>query len=609
MLLSFIHPLAMTPDRRPASKGSLWCQRLLAVILVTTLLASALDGRALLAAPAQRPANQITPGCIDLVEGGNFEQYSANWLTIQSPRLPSYTNEQTFNSSAQSLRLGNGLELPNVESVSEVRYKSLQLPMGATRIILRFVYYPLFEDNPGTDLQQADLFDATTDQLLLSLLNVQANDRAWRARDFDLTPFAGRTISLRFRVRNDGQLGRTLMYLDNVEIEYCAQTPIPTNTPTVTATGLVTLTPTPTGTPLTPATATPILTFTPPPLTVVPTLDPSCVNILANSGFESWDAWHFGEDPVPPVYVGDPRVEGARAVQLGNPPGYSGAVVTFSSIRQLVTLPFTVTRLELRWWKLLRTEQPGAPGQFTDRQDLILLSPSLQPIQILRRELRNDNVWVQDVVDLTPYRGQSLYIYFNAYNDSNNSRTWMYLDDVRLNLCGGVVATPYAAPAVVAQAQPLAVPLTTITPASQVAPPPVVMSATPTLTPPVLPTATATLSATATIVAPAALIEMPSPTPSPTAPTLPFTVTATAAVYALPTEPASLQVETTTDTAAAQQIAPPVVTPVSATPTVTVTTTRPLWMERLGPIVVLGGILLLIAFIVWVIIRTFRGRP
>lgn len=609
MLLSFIHPLSTTSARRPAPKGWLWCHRLFAVLLVVTLLASALAGRALLAAPAQRPAHQITPGCIDLVEGGNFEQYSANWLTIQSPRLPSYTNEQTFNSSAQSLRLGNGLELPNVESVSEVRYKSLQLPMGATRIILRFVYYPLFEDNPGTDLQQADLFDATSDQLLLSLLNVQANDRAWRARDFDLTPFAGRTVSLRFRVRNDGQLGRTLMYLDNVEIEYCAQTPIPTNTPTATATGLATLTPTPTGTPLTPVTATPILTFTPPPLTVVPTLDPSCVNILANSGFESWDAWHFGEDPIPPVYVSDPRVEGARAVQLGNPPGYSGAVVTFSSIRQLVTLPFNVTRLELRWWKLLRTEQPGAPGQFTDRQDLILLSPSLQPIQILRRELRNDNVWVQDVVDLTPYRGQSLYIYFNAYNDSNNSRTWMYLDDVRLNLCGGVVATPYVAPAVVAQAPPLAAPLTTSTLASQVAPPPVVMSETPTLTPPMPPTATATLSATATAVVPAALIEMPSPTPSPTAPTLPFTVTATAAVYALPTEPGSLQVEATTDLAAAQQVAPPVVTPVSATPTITVTTTRPLWMDRLGPIVVLGGIVLLIAFIVWVIIRTFLRRP
>jgi len=585
-------------------------QRLFALILVSALLISGQAWQTLLAAPVQRPAPQITPGCIDLIEGGTFEQYSANWLTIQSQRLPSYTNEQTFNSSAQSLRLGNGLELPNAESVSEVRYKSLQLPIGATRIILRFVYFPLFEDNPGTDLQQADLFDATTDQLLLSLLNVQGNDRAWRARDFDLTPFAGRTVSLRFRVRNDGLLGRTLMYLDNVEIEYCAQTPIPTNTPTATATGLATLTPTATGTPLTPATATPLLTFTPPPLTVVPTADPSCVNLLANSGFESWDGWQFGEDPVPPVYVSDPRVEGARAVQLGNPPGYSGAVVTFSSLRQLVSLPFNGTRLELRWWKLLRTEQPGAPGQFTDRQDLILLSPSLQPVQILRRELRNDNVWVQDVVDLTPYRGQSLYIYFNAYNDSNNSRTWMYLDDVRLNLCGAAVATPYAAPAVIAQAAPPAAPLMTITPVGEVIPPPVVMSETPTLTPVTLPMATATLSATATVVDRAALIEMPSPTPSPTAPTLLFTVTATPAVYALPTQPDSLQVDTTvTDPAAAQQVAPALITPVSATPTITVTTTQSLWRERLGPIVVLGAILLLIVAIVWFIIRTFRGRP
>ncbi len=590
-------------------------QRLLALVLLVSLLTDRQGWQTLHAGPAQRPAAQITPGCIDLIEGGTFEQYSANWLTIQSPRLPSYTNEQTFNSSAQSLRLGNGLELPNAESVSEVRYKSLQLPIGATRIILRFVYYPFYEDNPGTDLQQADLFDANTDQLLLSLLNVQANDRAWRARDFDLTPYAGRTVSLRFRVRNDGLVGRTLMYLDNVEIEYCAQAPLPTNTPTGTVTGLPTLTATPTATSLTTLTPTPITTLTPPPLTQVPTADPSCVNILANSGFESWDGWHFGEDPVPPVYVSEPRVDGARAVLLGNPPG-SASVVTFSSIRQLVTLPFTSGRLELRWWKLLRTEQAGAPGQFTDRQDLILLSPGLQPIQILRRELRNDSIWVQDVVDLTAYRGQPLYIYFNAYNDSNNSRTWMYLDDVRLNVCGGVVAAPYAAPAVAPAALPsanlpAAIPLTPIA----TAPPPVSISATPTM--PVGLTVAPTLTPTVIITATAALIEVPSPTPSATAPAMiPLTATAAAAIYALPTEPQPLQVDTATTMSepAAQQAAPALATPVATaplliTPSATVTTARPLWQDRIGPIAVLGGILVLIGIIVWAIIRTFRRNP
>ena len=164
----------------------------------------------------------IAPGCLNLIEGGTFEQFNPSWQIGASTRPPMYSNEQTFNGSLQALRLGNGLELPNIESVSEVRHKPILLPFGADRIILRFLYYPFYDAAPGEDLQQADLFDATTDQFILSLLNTQDNARAWKARDFDLTPYAGRSVSLRFRVRNDGGPGRTLMYLDNVELEYCA---------------------------------------------------------------------------------------------------------------------------------------------------------------------------------------------------------------------------------------------------------------------------------------------------------------------------------------------------------------------------------------------------
>ena len=40
------------------------------------------------------------------------------------------------------------------------------------------------------------------------------------------------------------------------------------------------------------------------------------------------------------------------------------------------------------------------------------------------------------MVDLTPYRGQSLVLYFNVYNDGNGQRTWQYLDDVcHLHMC------------------------------------------------------------------------------------------------------------------------------------------------------------------------------
>jgi hypothetical protein len=47
------------------------------------------------------------------------------------------------------------------------------------------------------------------------------------------------------------------------------------------------------------------------------------------------------------------------------------------------------------------------------------------------------------LIDLTSYRGQSLVLYFNTYNDGNSLRTWQYLDDVQIDVCfPAVTATP-----------------------------------------------------------------------------------------------------------------------------------------------------------------------
>ena len=55
--------------------------------------------------------------------------------------------------------------------------------------------------------------------------------------------------------------------------------------------------------------------------------------------------------------------------------------------------------------------------------------------------------WQEATVDLTKYLGQSFYVYFNAVNDANSTRTWMFLDDVRLFVCyTAEAATPTATP-------------------------------------------------------------------------------------------------------------------------------------------------------------------
>lgn len=601
----------------------------LLLIGVTTLLAW--QGRASntqAIAAAWYPANDVTPGCINLIQGGDFEQFNPAWQIQVGSRPPSYSTEQAFNGNGQSMRVGNDVALPNLESVSEVRHVPLLIPYGATRVILRFVYWPLYDGTPGIgDLQQADLFDATTNQLILPLLAVRENARSWKAVDHDLTPYAGRQVSLRFRVRNDGEPSRTLMYIDNVEMEYCAATAIPTYTPSLTATTIetstsFTVTPTPTLSPtgstvpdLT-ATATPSIvvlpSYTPPVPPIVPAADPSCPNILVDPGFEGWRGWHFGEDPVPPAFATDTRTEGTRSVLLGNPPTQAANVATFSSVRQLVTIPFGITRAELRWWKLLRTNQGGGPSSLTDRQDLILLSPSLQPIVILRRELSNSGVWQEDVVDITPYRGQTLYIYFNAFNDGNGARTWMYLDHVQLNVCGlgGSTAKDFGTTRLVAT--PIAIPLTPIVPTASAT-----FLATPTATPSPSPTETifpTPIPPSATVTAPTATATFISATVAAA-----HTLESAADVNAVPTLPPSLLIDTATPTQLAAAVAEnrsvatdtPVVVATFAPSLVDqapiAAPSRPAWMDRLGPISVLLGILVLIGFIVWAILHTFQN--
>jgi len=61
----------------------------------------------------------------------------------------------------------------------------------------------------------------------------------------------------------------------------------------------------------------------------------------------------------------------------------------------------------------------------------------------LLKVLEDDGAWKQRAYDLTPFRGESLVLYFEVFNDSTvaGERTWMFLDDVSLQVCTGPTAT------------------------------------------------------------------------------------------------------------------------------------------------------------------------
>lgn len=411
-------------------------------VLLLMLLVSLLPAQPLQAgAPAAAPAADLPPGCFELVLNGGFELVNSVWFIAPSLNPGVYDNSQAF-AGNYSMRLGN-IDTANVNSQSRVEQR-INLPASANSIVLSFRYYGRIDGNPvgGDDRQYLDLYNAETNQFLARPFEAKNNDRIWLGVQYSLTAFRGQQIRLTFGVDNDGVDARIAMNIDQVSVYYC------TTTPTV-----ATATPTPTRTPTPTPTSTHFATFVPTfwPTSIPPTWTPipgppgSCVDMLPNGGFESNAGWSFGQNPIPGQFVSNPRHSGARAVQLGNPPGYRNDAHSFSSIRQLVTIPAGAAAVELRWFHWYGTQE--APSDViavgTDRQELILLNQDLSTLAVLHRTRRNDGGWVQEVTDLSPYRGRTLYIYFNSFSDGNGLRTWMYLDTVQLCTSGAIMPVPY----------------------------------------------------------------------------------------------------------------------------------------------------------------------
>lgn len=223
---------------------------------------------------------------------------------------------------------------------------------------------------------------------------------------------------------------------------------MPTLPPTASATPIALPSPTATGLPTTPPTATPLPTVTstvPPTPTSSPTpLPAGCSNLLLNSDFEGVGGWSPGENALLPQLTTNQAYNGVHAMQLGNPPGaYNGQIASYSSIQQTVTIPASASNAILRWWHWDGSEEPpyGTPSSEADRQDVVLLSPNGDVLALLQRVRRNEGTWLPSAIDLSAFRGQSIVLYFNVYNDGLGGRTWSYLDEVRLETCTGGTAT------------------------------------------------------------------------------------------------------------------------------------------------------------------------
>lgn len=265
------------------------------------------------------------------------------------------------------------------------------------------------------------------------------------------------------------------------------------------------VTPVPTATP----TTTPTLTATPTPTPSPTPLPTGCQNLLGNGGFEERTelVWKLNGAYLP-VVVDTPRHTGSYALQMGLPSAVANRR-SYSTAYQSAMIPTWPEEVLLTYW-----QRPGNTADGNDYREISLLNSNLSYLKILEQDrVPGDDQWQQRSFDLTNYRGQTVVVYFNTYNNGSGSQMWNYVDDVALLVCSGAeaTATPTPTATLTPTVTPTATATATPTPAHMLQLPLILKEPAATPTPTETPTPTATLSPTATSGSP-----LPTPTPSPT---------------------------------------------------------------------------------------------
>jgi hypothetical protein len=222
-----------------------------------------------------------------------------------------------------------------------------------------------------------------------------------------------------------------------------SDTPVPSVTPLASDTPAPTRTVAPTDMPSATATArateTTRPTHTPPPsVTPVPTGDP-CQRPLVNPGFETDAAWVL-QGGRPPRYSDAMAHSGRRSLYLGIAPGEANAYA-YSTTWQPVTVPANTTTMAVSAW----TFQGAEPGGGADRQLVLVYdvnpadntSAGRAPIAVVVAERSNAQAWQRRslTMDVTAWRGKTLWFYASVVNDGLGGRAYMLLDDTEVAFC------------------------------------------------------------------------------------------------------------------------------------------------------------------------------
>jgi serine protease len=168
--------------------------------------------------PTPTPTTTPTPGPVsgNLIVNGDFEA-DMGWTFGRTPHPAGY-NSQVVHAGARSARLGI-VDGPDRYSYSSI-WQEVTIPADARRATLTYWVYPLSQDVFPRDLQlvlvlnQRFRVNAYAERTL-------SDSRQWVQHSYDMTAFAGRTVTVYFGVVNRGRTGRpSAMYVDDVSLTF-----------------------------------------------------------------------------------------------------------------------------------------------------------------------------------------------------------------------------------------------------------------------------------------------------------------------------------------------------------------------------------------------------
>lgn len=383
--------------------------------------------------------------CTELLLNGDMES-DQGWEFPVTAATGGYSSD-VFHSPGRSARIGI-TSAANANSFSSLR-QAVSVPAGS-HLILSWHSYPLSQPPDANDQQSARLLrpDNTVRRTVWSGLQDAA---AWLECSYDVSQYSGQNLKVYFGVRNDGQGGKTALYVDDVHLQLCpgpettlegCATPTPSATPAATATPTTqpatatpTLTPSPTptatATPTThPATETPTLTPSPTPAaTATPTATPLCQQLIVNPDFEPPGYPGWTQNLVLTSTFTDLTGATRRGAWFGG--------VTFSDhyLYQDIAIPASAPAAHLSYWWALNPPTLDAPLDPSETLTIGLRRPDDTPLATLQTigDADERRLWRRSDFDLGPYIGQT--IRFHAQASTADSAASWYLDDIWLTTC------------------------------------------------------------------------------------------------------------------------------------------------------------------------------